>query len=77
MLFFLLHKLYRSIYHQVSNQADKLALLAIISFIHKKHFSNCNFRFSEEIYHKRSIDAVSFSFFNGLKSMFCLQRLLK
>jgi len=30
MLFFLLHMLYRSIRHQISNQADKLALLAII-----------------------------------------------
>jgi len=30
MLFFLLHMLYRSICHQVSNQADKLALLVII-----------------------------------------------
>jgi len=30
MLFLLLHMLYRSNCHQVSNQADKLALLAII-----------------------------------------------
>jgi len=30
LLFFCLHMLYRSICHQVSNQADKLALLAII-----------------------------------------------
>jgi len=30
MLFFLLLMLFRSICHQVSNQADKLALLAII-----------------------------------------------
>jgi len=30
MLFFLLHMLFRSICHQVSNQADKLALLTII-----------------------------------------------
>jgi len=30
MLFFLLHMLYRSICHQVSKQADKLALLEII-----------------------------------------------
>jgi len=30
LLFFLLHMLYRSICHQVSNQADKLALLAIM-----------------------------------------------
>jgi len=29
-LVFLLHMLYRSICHQVSNQADKLALMAII-----------------------------------------------
>jgi len=42
MLLFLLHMLYRSICYQVSNQAEKLALLAIILYQSITMFQNMN-----------------------------------